>query len=113
MVFIAIRVADRLSPGETHVPAKPPQRVRRSVGGPPAESHTGLDWRAIVHVQDRESVRTEWHMANCLAPGESDAHCAEGQRLIAQVGQPDGHCLVGGRCARCEEQERTRTGSPS
>jgi hypothetical protein len=67
----------------------------------PAVSQPRLSWRAIVHVLDRESVRTEWHMATCTAPYDPAAHCTEDRRLIATLGQPDGHCLMGGRCLRC------------
>jgi hypothetical protein len=42
-----------------------------------------------------------WHLAECKNTADAAAHCAEGQRLIAAGSDPDGHCLVEGRCPRC------------
>ena len=57
-------------------------------------------------MRDQEAVQTAWHLAGCTAPHQAEAHCPEGQRLIESVGEPDGHCLLDGRCARCEEQAK-------
>jgi hypothetical protein len=43
-----------------------------------------------------------WHIAACSAPSDRAAHCPEGQRLFEALGDPDGHCLIEGECARCE-----------
>ena len=83
------------------VPAAVPQRGRRVVR-PVATPDTTLAWRAVVHVSDPDTVRTAWHLAACQGTGEPAAHCPEGQRLIEAAGEPDGHCLVDGRCPRCE-----------
>jgi hypothetical protein len=83
------------------VPAAAPQRGRR-VAQPVTTPDTAFAWRAVVHTSDPEAVRTAWHLASCPATEEPGAHCPEGQRLIASVGEPEGHCLVDGRCPRCE-----------
>jgi len=60
-----------------------------------------VTWRAVVHVLDRDTVQTTWHIAACTAPLEAAAHCPEGQRLLETVGDPDGHCVVDDQCCRC------------
>ena len=65
-------------------------------------------WRAVVRTggmfaASRERDRVEWHLAGCAVPNDEGSHCAEGLELIDSRGQPDGHCLVDGRCGRCGE----------
>jgi hypothetical protein len=72
----------------------------RSAVHPPGVSRR-VAWRAVVHPRDRDGILTEWHLAGCAGPHAAHSHCAEGQRLIQSVGQPEGHCLIEGRCALC------------
>jgi hypothetical protein len=59
-----------------------------------------MRWRAIVHA-DRDHVLTAWHVAACSSPEDAAAHCVEGRRLLLDNGgDPDGHCLIDGKCAR-------------
>jgi hypothetical protein len=37
----------------------------------------------------------------CTSPADEAAHCPDGRHLIHTVGEPEGHCAVGGRCGRC------------
>jgi hypothetical protein len=72
-------------------------------------------WKAIVRTggmfaASRERDRVEWHLAACDAPAGEGRHCSEGQQLIAASGQPDGHCVIDGRCGRCGEKARRETG---
>jgi hypothetical protein len=46
-------------------------------------------------------------MVECTDPSRLDAHCSEGQQLFLAGGDPDGHCFIGGACARCAENART------
>src|SRR5207248_3286251 len=86
---------------ESHEPAAMPRR--RDHVTPPTTSGDAqrLAWRAVVHASHRDSVHTTWHLTSCGAPLDAAAHCPEGQELIERVGDPDGHCLDDGTCARC------------
>jgi hypothetical protein len=86
---------------ESHEPAVAPRRLDQVA--PPAVSRQEkrLFWRAVVHVVDRDTIRTMWHLAACHAPSEPAVHCLHGQRLLETVGDPDGHCLIDGQCGRC------------
>jgi hypothetical protein len=68
-------------------------------------------WRAVVRsggtfAASRERDRVEWHLAGCGVPHGEGGHCNEGRHLIETTGQPDGHCMVDGRCGRCGETAR-------
>jgi hypothetical protein len=94
----------RANPLEAHEPAgalRRPERVAR----PPDGLARCLTWRAVVHIQDRETVQTTWHLAACDSPHEPAAHCPTGQRLPESVGDPDGHCLIDDNCARCQSAD--------
>lgn len=78
---------------------------RPGIVHPADEVRSSLEWRAIVHARDRDFVVTEWHLVNCAAPGDRDAHCPVGQELFDQFENPDGHCLVLGRCVRCADEQ--------
>jgi hypothetical protein len=97
MVFAPTR---DVSVGE-HEPSASPKR--RDHVEAPSGGGERLPWRAVVHVSDRDAVHTTWHIAGCAAPVQADAHCPEGQKLIETLGDPDGHCLLDGQCARCEQ----------
>ena len=89
-------------PIEAHEPAAAPKRVDRV--GPPTNSPDGdkrLPWRAVVHMRDRDTLTTTWHMAGCADPLAAAAHCPEGQKLLEKLADPDGHCLIEGICPRC------------
>ena len=71
-----------------------------------------LLWRAVVRVGStfaaaREGDRVEWHLVGCDAPLGEGTHCNEGQHLVETIGQPDGHCVLNGRCGRCGDRVRT------
>ncbi len=73
---------------------------------PSTTSGPRLFWRAVVKTGKKSSdaqdkVGLAWHMARCEAPTSSEAHCPEGQRLLTEQGDPDGHCLEGEVCPRC------------
>ena len=97
MVFAPTR---DLSP-KAHEPATAPRR--RDHVSPPTVADGGrrLAWRAVVHMQDGQTVKTSWHLVGCTAPQEHAAHCPVGQHLLETTGEPDGHCLIEGSCARC------------
>jgi hypothetical protein len=100
MVFAPTR-SDSFDAHEQAVAPRRPEHVavRESSG------HDGrLSWRAVVHVIDRDTVQTAWHVVACSAALDGAAHCAEGQRLLQTDGDPDGHCLIDGECARCLSQ---------
>jgi hypothetical protein len=68
-------------------------------------------WRAVVKTggrigASREKDRVEWHLAACEAPRTEGSHCNEGLHLIETVGQPDGHCIINGKCGTCGDQPR-------
>jgi hypothetical protein len=91
-------------PGATpaHEPAQAPRRLDHVAPGSPSDGGVRLPWRAVVHPRDGDTFQTTWHLAGCAGPMEAAAHCAEGQRLLEAFGDPDGHCLTDGTCARCE-----------
>ena len=92
----------RETPIELHDPAATPKRLDHVA--PPSNSPDGgrrLPWRAVVHMRDRDTLVTTWHMAGCASPADPAVHCPEGQQLIQKVADPDGHCLIDGVCARC------------
>jgi hypothetical protein len=65
-----------------------------------------LHWRVVVrtegHLDPSRATRPlAWHLVGCPAPGEAEAHCAEGRRLLVAGGDPEGHCLLDGECRRC------------
>ncbi len=73
---------------------------RRQAPGP------RLYWRAVVQGNRKPGdghVETglAWHLAGCEAPSVAASHCPEGQRLMVEQKNPDGHCLVDGTCPRC------------
>ena len=68
-------------------------------------------WRAVVRTgttfgAGRERDRVEWHLASCGVPYAEGSHCTEGEHLLETRGQPDGHCLIDGRCGRCGQPAR-------
>jgi len=68
-------------------------------------------WRVIVPTmagpdQLGTARPLAWHLADCAAPHRAEAHCAEGQRLLAAAADPDGHCLIGAVCPRCAASNR-------
>ena len=70
-----------------------------------------LYWRAVVRTggqvaASRERDRVEWHLAACVAPHAAGSHCTEGEHLIETTGQPNGHCVIDGRCGRCGQTAR-------
>ncbi len=86
-------------------------RGRREPPEPAPTPEERLLWRAVVRVGSRfsaarEGDRVEWHLVDCPAPGAEGTHCDEGQHLIESVGQPDGHCVIDGRCGRCGDRVR-------
>jgi hypothetical protein len=67
-----------------------------------------LRWRVVIHAGEkidpsRGQQSLAWHLAECGDPSSSEAHCDIGRRLIATDGNPDGHCLIGGICPRCDQ----------
>jgi hypothetical protein len=69
-------------------------------------------WRAVIRAGQpidttRGTLPVAWHLADCSAPASAEAHCEVGKHLIAVDGNPDGHCLVGDVCPRCEEAKET------
>jgi hypothetical protein len=91
--------------GGTPFEPPPDPEVKPRRGGVVRATEPGqrrLAWRAIVHAGDRDSVQhTEWHLAACSNTRDEAAHCPEGQQLMHGIGEPEGHCLVDGRCGRC------------
>jgi hypothetical protein len=98
MVFAPTR---DLTP-QAHEPATAPRRPDHVAPPAARDPRERLPWRAVIHVVDRDAAQTTWHLSGCTLPLEHSAHCPEGQRLLASVGDPDGHCLIEGTCARCE-----------
>jgi len=68
-------------------------------------SATRRRWRVVVGTgsldPSRPSRPLAWHLAEC----QDDAHCGQGVLRIAEGGDPDGHCLINGQCARCAEPQ--------
>src|SRR5437867_6089826 len=96
MVFAPMR---DISP-ESHEPSSAPRRLDH-VAASPGNGTRRLRWRAVVHVHDRDTIHTTWHLGDCTAPLNAANHCPEGQRLLGTVGDPEGHCLINGVCGRC------------
>jgi len=68
-----------------------------------------LRWRVVVRTEgkldpSRPSRPLAWHLVTCSEAELADAHCEEGRRLMATVGDPEGHCLLDGVCPRCAAQ---------
>jgi hypothetical protein len=68
---------------------------------------TRLQWRVLVRTAGRAdssgtAAPLAWHLVPCTDPLLATAHCAEGQRLLSQASDPDGHCLIEGECPRCQ-----------
>ena len=74
----------------------------RSIVHPNANAPRRLAWRAVVRSRDHDSLLTEWHLVGCADWTAVNAHCPEGRRLIQTIGQPEGHCMVEGRCLLCD-----------
>ena len=77
-------------------------------GPTPSTTAPRLRWRVVIHAGEKlDSSRGQqslaWHLAECANPPSPEAHCDVGRRLIAADGNPDGHCLIGGVCPRCEQ----------
>ena len=77
-------------------------------GPTPGTTAPRLRWRVVIHAGEkidpsRGQQSLAWHLAECTDPSSRDAHCDVGRRLIAADGNPDGHCLIGGVCPRCEQ----------
>lgn len=83
-----------------HDPAAAPKRPDHAKPLASPDADRG-HWRVLVHALDNGIVQTSWHLAGCTAPLDPAAHCEQGQSGIESVGDPDGHCLVDGTCARC------------
>jgi hypothetical protein len=65
-----------------------------------------LRWRVVVRTNghldpSRATPPLAWHLVGCGDPARTEAHCLEGRRLLTAGGDPEGHCLVQGVCARC------------
>jgi hypothetical protein len=64
-----------------------------------------LMWRVNVGTAGLDPTRPSrplsWHLATCVGALDAESHCAEGNRLIATLADPDGHCLLDGQCPRC------------
>ena len=65
-----------------------------------------LRWRVVVRTNghldpSRATPPLAWHLVGCSDPAGTEAHCLEGRRLLTAGGDPEGHCLVQGVCARC------------
>jgi hypothetical protein len=89
------------SPVEPHEAAAAPRRPDHINVPSTSDGGKRLQWRAVVHAPAKDGVQTSWHLTECGAPLEPQAHCAERQRLMEAQQDPDGHCLVNSRCARC------------
>ena len=87
-------------PPEQHEPDATPRRPDK-VAPPEHPDALHTRWRAIVHLEG-DQVLTAWHVAACGSTNNRAAHCPEGRRLLESGGDPDGHCLIDGRCARCD-----------
>jgi hypothetical protein len=67
-----------------------------------------LHWRVIVRSTgkldpSRIAARTmAWHLVECVDPRLASAHCQRGRLLLADGGDPDGHCLIHDTCPRSE-----------
>src|SRR5690349_6853969 len=99
MVF----VPTHQGPAEPHEAAATPRRPDHLTISPTEEKQRKLSWRAVVHASDKDGIRTTWHLTRCSAPLDAQAHCSQGRELMQGQQDPDGHCLVDGRCGRCDE----------
>jgi hypothetical protein len=77
-------------------------------GPTPSTAAPRLRWRVVIHAGEkidpsRGQQPLAWHLAECGDPSRPEAHCDVGRRLMAADGNPDGHCLIGGVCPRCEQ----------
>jgi hypothetical protein len=74
--------------------------------GPPKAPR--LLWRVVVGTSgldpSRPSRPLSWHLASCANPVSPEAHCEEGRRMITNLADADGHCLLNGECPRCAQQ---------
>ncbi len=70
-----------------------------------------LFWRGVVRLGSHSTTpisdRVEWHLVDGPAPRAAGTHCNAGQHLVETIGQPDGHCVLHGRCGRCGEPVRS------
>ncbi len=98
MVFVPTRQA----PVEPHEAAAAPRRPDHLNVPDTSDDGKHLRWRAVVHAPGKEVVQTSWHLTACNEPLSLEAHCPHGQELMQVQQDPDGHCLVNGRCARCD-----------
>jgi hypothetical protein len=93
-------------------PAAEPTRATRSKRAAATTSpRERVFWRAVVRTgstfgASRERDRVEWHLAGCAVPHAAGSHCTEGEHLLETTGQPDGHCMIDGRCGRCGQTAR-------
>ena len=67
-----------------------------------------LRWRVLVRTgghldPSRVTPPLAWHLVGCSEPARAEAHCPEGRRLLNAGGDPEGHCLIDGGCARCPD----------
>jgi len=70
-----------------------------------------LRWRVLVRTDgrldpSRPSRPLAWHLTTCVDVTARDAHCPEGQRLLDEGADPDGHCMLEDVCPRCVEIAR-------
>jgi hypothetical protein len=84
---------------------------------PTPSTRTRLRWRVVIHAGEKlDASRGQqplaWHLAECADPPSAEAHCDIGRRLIATDGNPDGHCLIGGVCPRCEQADEEAAAPP-
>jgi hypothetical protein len=91
--------------------AEPTRAIRSKRAATASNPHERVFWRAVVRTGNtfgagRERDRVEWHLAGCEVPHGEGSHCSEGQHLLETRGQPDGHCIVDGRCGRCGQTAR-------
>ncbi|HET6315307.1 MAG TPA: hypothetical protein VFG86_02535 [Chloroflexota bacterium] len=91
--------------------SSPPKRSSPDALGKPLvkTAPRRFRWRAVIHSAGKKldpsgnQPTVAWHLADCDAPTDLEAHCEIGRQLAALDGNPDGHCLVGGACPRCPE----------
>ena len=84
------------------VPLQPERVVSR------AAVNSRLRWRVVVRTEghldpSRVTPPLAWHVIDCSEAGRAEAHCPEGRRLLTAGGDPEGHCLIDGDCARCPD----------
>jgi hypothetical protein len=101
MVFAPVRDPGLFS----HEAAAAPRRPDHA-DPPRQDAHRG-SWRAVVHSGADGLVQTSWHLASCRSPFDPEAHCDAGRHGLETAGDPDGHCLADGACARCADSATT------